>query len=328
MTYIRYDKLLGCFIGGFIGDAIGAPHELRGALPLSQYTGIIRHPIVLKKTRGRKEDIVYPIGTFTDDSQMTLYLIKSIIENNGNYVRDDVIMKYLEFAGQTKMLGRNTRNLLTVKTMKGYLGRVNKHMDPSIESNGTLMRASPLCIFNNYQTCIQDSSITNTSNVNSVCNIIYLYGIRYAIESKSKSEIQELYISLANQYGIETIITAVNQAINGDRRDVDERRVNPDGSLSRRSNKGWIVHGIYAALWSLLHFDNYRDGVNAVVLLGGDTDTLAKIAGDLLGAFYGYENIMSDDVTKYNGQIVFQANANYLGTFVSDVQKMANYYQN
>jgi len=322
-----FDKLLGMFMGGFIGDALGAPFELRGSINIVNYTGLLQYPIVIRN-RFQNEPTTYQVGTFTDDSQMTLYLIKSIINNKGKYIKDKVTLSYMEFANQTKMLGRNTRKLLKgIKTLRGYNNRVTKFMDSSIESNGSMMRVSPLSIYKDYNIWLVDSSITNTSLVNYVCNVIYLYGIRYAIEGKSKDDIKELYISLSKQYNIESIITAVNQAISGEIRNVDERMTNSDGLLGRRTNKGWVVHGIYASLWSLLHFDDYRNGIDSIILLGGDTDTLAKIAGDFLGAFYGYSTIMSNDITKNNGNIVFNVNSDYLNTFVSDVHQLSRYYQ-
>ena len=46
-----------------------------------------------------------------------------------------------------------------------------------------------------------------------------------------------------------------------------------------------------AALWCLLTTDTYRDCVLKAVNLGGDTDTIAAIAGGLAGALYGYDAI-------------------------------------
>ena len=41
----------------------------------------------------------------------------------------------------------------------------------------------------------------------------------------------------------------------------------------------------------LLNTDNYKDCVLKAVNLGGDTDTIAAIAGGLAGLMYGYESI-------------------------------------
>jgi ADP-ribosylglycohydrolase len=54
---------------------------------------------------------------------------------------------------------------------------------------------------------------------------------------------------------------------------------------------GYILDAIAIAQWGLLNFDNFKDGMVAVIQLGGDTDTNAAIYGQLAGAYYGYKAI-------------------------------------
>ncbi len=313
------DKLTGMFIGGFLGDALGAPHEFRYSLSVDMYRGILEHPYFLR--RRWHGNLTFPVGAFTDDSMMTLAMIKSIVSNNG-YVKNDVILKYMDFANETPMLGRNTRALLKgIITLRGYENR-SKKLDPLNESNGALMRASPLAIFSDYVIWMEDSSITNISQANYISNIIYVQALRYAIEGKSKEEIMEMAEMLSNQYGNQNIILAIQQAKSGIRRNVDERIL-----VKGRSNKGWVVHGLYSAFWALYNFSTFKSGIDIVISLGGDTDTNAKIAGDLMGAYYGYSEIMKDKYTEYNANIVFQVNSSHLMSFNADVQKMSQMYQ-
>lgn len=45
---------------------------------------------------------------------------------------------------------------------------------------------------------------------------------------------------------------------------------------------------VAAAIWSVLcHWDNPEDAIIAAVHYGGDTDTIAAMAGNLVGALYG-----------------------------------------
>ena len=53
----------------------------------------------------------------------------------------------------------------------------------------------------------------------------------------------------------------------------------------------YVIDNLKAALWCLLNTDNYKDLILKAVNLGGDTDTVAAIAGGLAGAFYGVEQI-------------------------------------
>ena len=54
---------------------------------------------------------------------------------------------------------------------------------------------------------------------------------------------------------------------------------------------GYVVDTLEASIWCILHTDNYKDCVLKAVNLGGDTDTIAAVAGGLAGIIYGYEDI-------------------------------------
>ena len=58
-----------------------------------------------------------------------------------------------------------------------------------------------------------------------------------------------------------------------------------------RNLGGYIVDAFAISLWGLMHFDTFKDGMMAVIRLGGDTDTNAACYGQLAGAYYGYKNI-------------------------------------
>ena len=53
----------------------------------------------------------------------------------------------------------------------------------------------------------------------------------------------------------------------------------------------YVVDTLEAALWCILHTNTYREAVLRAVNLGGDTDTIAAIAGGVAGLCYGLEQI-------------------------------------
>ena len=56
-------------------------------------------------------------------------------------------------------------------------------------------------------------------------------------------------------------------------------------------SSGYVVDTLEAALWCLLNTDTYESCVLKAVNLGGDTDTVAAVAGGLAGLFYGFDAI-------------------------------------
>ena len=76
---------------------------------------------------------------------------------------------------------------------------------------------------------------------------------------------------------------------------------------------GYIVDTFAIALWGLQNFKNFKDGMMAVIRLGGDTDTNAACYGQLAGAYYGYEAIpeewrkgvyLSDELVKIADELL------------------------
>ena len=57
------------------------------------------------------------------------------------------------------------------------------------------------------------------------------------------------------------------------------------------NNSGWCVSTLEAALWAFQTTGNFRDGMIAAVNLGGDSDTIGAVYGQIAGAYYGYEAI-------------------------------------
>ena len=69
-----------------------------------------------------------------------------------------------------------------------------------------------------------------------------------------------------------------------------------DSHLSQKNvrSSGYIVHSLEAAFWSFLTSESYDEVIFKAINLGGDTDTIAAIAGGVAGIYYGVEAISSN----------------------------------
>ena len=143
------DRVAGMLMGLFLGDALGAPHEFRCNRKLI-YTGKLEHQAFLVTHFQGKKSL--SVGQVTDDSEMTLALLRTLLEKDGKYDRKSVISSYLEWANSGGwMLGKNTRALLKgVKTVKGYESRMKSVLilpeSEISQSNGAMMRCCPLAL--------------------------------------------------------------------------------------------------------------------------------------------------------------------------------------
>jgi ADP-ribosyl-[dinitrogen reductase] hydrolase len=57
---------------------------------------------------------------------------------------------------------------------------------------------------------------------------------------------------------------------------------------------GYVLESLEAAIWCFWHTHSYADCILAAANLGDDADTTAAIAGQLAGAYYGYQGIRED----------------------------------
>src|SRR5436853_7681534 len=137
-TVISLDRVRGMFMGAFLGDSLGAPHEFKCNSKVL-YTGLLQHrAFMTSQYQGKKE---LEVAQCTDDSELTITLLRTIIADKG-YNKDNVIKAYLTWANsKVWMMGKNTRALLKgVTTLKGYQNRINKILalsdDQRTQSNG------------------------------------------------------------------------------------------------------------------------------------------------------------------------------------------------
>lgn len=301
------DKFKGIIIGLALGDALGAPHEFKSPTPL-KYTGKLEH-IISRYNRFTKETTTFPIGIVTDDTEMTMVLLRSIVAHK-TYSSTDVILKYEQWAKGAKMMGKNTRALFKgVTTVKGYQNRYNKifgtPMTEWTQSNGSLMRCSPFVLFSEYDNLIIDTKLSNPHPINIECGMLYIYLMRYLTFYDNPPEIDSLF-NYAQEPQIMQVLSDVKNKVVRD--------------ISLKSVKGWVITAFYCALWSIYHISTATEAYKYFIDQLGDTDTNAAILGALYGSKYGFNGLYLEQ--KDNIDLLFKVNSGVLGdldTIISEL---------
>nr|QBK91769.1 MAG: ADP-ribosylglycohydrolase [Pithovirus LCPAC304] len=285
-------NVLAMFYGGALGDALGVPFEFRHSRPLSDYHGKLEYRPMMKSRQGTRYGVV---GSVSDDTDMSIALARSIIQNGGVYSRSKAILQYIEWANSKPMgMGHNTRKLFTTIKFKAksaintYEAHYAKRFNPALkdgiskkdaQSNGSLMRCAALALSpgTNYKNVVDDVNLTNPNVINRECGVIYVKILRELLFG-------ELGVDPLETAKQPKIQEAIRQAKNKEVRDV------------RSIGKGWVVHAFYCAVYCLLNFEDYASAIDWVIRLGGDTDTNAAIAGSLMGAKVGYPMLTDPEV--------------------------------
>jgi ADP-ribosyl-[dinitrogen reductase] hydrolase len=282
------DRAQGCLVGVVLGDALGAPHEFfRGA----QYTGRLEHPSrFFTRWQG---NYILPPGQVTDDSEMTLTLARTLLRAGG-YNADSAAMAYIEWANSgIRSMGTNTRGLFKgIKTLKGYRARMAKvlalPLDQRSQSNGAMMRCSPLSLLEGDDCIVADCSLTNPHPVPVDANVVYVNALMEAQRGVPRERILADALSRAQTPEVREILRTVG---NGEQREVKEK-------------KGWCLHALWCAFTALSRSGNYQESIDWVIGLGGDTDTNAAITGALLGSYLGLDAVLAEERTADNFRVL------------------------
>jgi ADP-ribosylglycohydrolase len=305
------DKIKGMIVGACMGDALGAPYELRNSRSLTEYNSLFAAaPLTQFYNRYTKEMKYMARGQYTDDGELTVLLFKSLSENSKQYNKEIMVLRYLEWANSTnnRCMGKNTRRLFKgVTTNRGYISRFNKaftsqHLRDAAQSNGALMRCSPLAIIENSPdrrlAVMDDCSITNPSYVAVGINVIYVELLHSILSGEKDPEhLNKIIETTSGKYLKNKIkIKPISRF---------------DTPRNVTNNKGWCVHGLFCALYGLnkaIKGGEMLDILSEIISWGGDTDTNACIAGAMLGAFFGFNNMNSEEKLRQNIEILLNSN--------------------
>ena len=263
MTSI-HDRIKGCLMGLMCGDALGSPIEFKTPEQLAARfpQGVRGMEAGWGSTAGRVR------GEITDDSEMALSLLDSLVQEGGFHVAC-VRQAYIDWLDSDPPdAGTTIRAALWL------------HEDTSkSEANGALMRIAPLAIWGALHPEVDvlidaalDAKLTHTHPKCAVANVVYVAAVKAALLGHTREEIYSSALKLAEQFSPEIHALLLAAA---------------DREPDYYPLPGWLHHALQAAFYQLLHAESFEQGLCAVVNRLGDPDTNGAIAGALLGAYFG-----------------------------------------
>jgi hypothetical protein len=212
---VDVNRVRSMLMGVFLGDALGAPHEFGYNSHLS-YTGELIYPTrFISQYVGTRHLVVAQV---TDDSEMTLALARSIVSNRG-YIKEQVIQSYLQWANAGNvMIGRNTRSLFkSGKTLKSYYKNYDQAFSTlenraTAQSNGALMRSTPLaCLWSN-DPVIEDAGLTNPSKIAVDAELTYVTALRLALMGTDCTTIWNTIKTITQTNEVKELLNDIEQA--------------------------------------------------------------------------------------------------------------------
>ncbi len=308
---LMLSKTMGCLAGVAIGDAMGMPTSSFSPEQIRERFGKVTS--FIDAPNGHIIHDGLRAGQVTDDTQITLILVDVILEE-GFVSKEGFakrLLKWSEGLGslKDKMLGPSTKRTLE-KIAKG--ARIQNIVGTGT-TDGASMRISPVGILNTgfdlekvvedvAKACIlthnTDVAISAASSVACAIskavagkcevNDIIEAGIRGA---KLGSRFGILYPAAPVDKRIELAIKLVNQAKNFD--DIIDCLYNYVGAGIESNEAIPTAFGVFFAADG-----EPMEAITLATNIGGDSDTIASIAGAMAGAFKGIEAFPKGMVKK------------------------------
>ncbi len=273
------DRALGSILGLAIGDALGAPYEFKA--PVSADT-----PITMDYN-----DNWHP-GRWTDDTAMAIGIMQAWAKH-GNITsvkaQDELVKIWKEWSETAPDCGVQTRMVLRslkdVTAAEATLAAEAVHIATGRSAgNGSLMRVAPLALLRLpdeqvAEVVTQISKLTHYEADAAYACILWVFAIRHAIKTDE----------LSFEPGFKFLPAEVHDKWRGY---IAEAEMFPPVQFE---NNGWVVAAFKAAASAVMIGEyDFVKGIEAAVRSGYDTDTVAAIAGSLLGALTG-PNYLPDE---------------------------------
>jgi ADP-ribosyl-[dinitrogen reductase] hydrolase len=259
----------GCWLGQLSGDSLGSLVEFLDAGTIAN-----QHPRGVRSLvdGGTWNTLA---GQPTDDSEMALALARTLI-SQGEFQVESAFHAYRDWMESGPFdIGNTTR------------GALSGRLSATSQANGSVMRASPLALWNlamddeaREAMTRRDAAITHPHTNCRDATAVFVHTVHRAVaegldrESLYGSALEFARSRCEGPDVLDWIARAKTSA--------------PEDFMSK---EGWVAIARQNAFYRLLHSDSFEAGVIETVACGGDTDTNAAIAGALLGAVYGRESV-------------------------------------
>lgn len=246
------NKAKGMLWGLIVGDAFGSP---------IQFSGKDSHPWITEMVECPVFNL--PAGYWTDDGSMAMCIMDSYVRKGG-YDLADIGQTFVRWLyegylsskdGQAFDVGGATYSA-GLALRRGSL--VNGSEDS--QGNGSIMRFAPS----------------------------YLLAQKESDPAKAMHEISDLTHSSGKvREVVDRLAKVLGEHMAGNR----TAEVSAYKTRESVNNSGWAVSTLDAALWAFNTTESFEEGLIAAVNLGGDSDTIGAVFGQIAGAYYGFDAI-------------------------------------
>ncbi|MBM3140180.1 MAG: ADP-ribosylglycohydrolase family protein [Chloroflexi bacterium] len=336
------ERVLGCLLGGAIGDALGAPLEFMSLQEIRHRWGQ-RGALTYAPLNGRT-------GVITDDTQMTLWTIEGLLrarssEQQGRDTDTVAVIHraylrwlhtqgvpwtsargpHIEDPGPTGWLVTNRRlfdeqapgNTCLSALRSGLVGSPAEPINDS-KGCGGAMRVAPVGLVaeHPFELAMAVAAITHGHPSGYLAAAAFARVVADLLSGRSLPEaINAAHEELTLRTGHQETSAAMSSAVDL------ERSSSGTAEDVERLGGGWVAEEALAiAIYCALRATDFRSGVILAANHSGDSDSTASMTGNLLGAKLGLGGLPPDLVEGLEARdLIMEIGEDFVECFVRGV---------
>jgi ADP-ribosyl-[dinitrogen reductase] hydrolase len=299
------DRFLGCMLGLAIGDAFGMPVEGWAPEEIQSRHGWVDTYLPRLGPDGSQLESA---GEITDDTEMMLCHVESLVSTGGLVDPENTGMRFLRLfkSESRRFMGRTTQRSLmqadeTGDFQSGYGGE-------HAAGNGVAMRIAPLGLIHSVgrfnpevfvREVMRAALITHANPEAINGGVAIAYGVRLQITGEVPPDVlAEEVCSFIDEDEVSRRIRAAGMLARP-----GLSRESHVENLQRIGTSGYVADSVGAAFYcATVAGNDLRAAIELAVNAGGDTDTVAAMAGALVGAHAGASTFPLDLVEGLAGR--------------------------
>lgn len=279
LTSHQLDRAVGAVLASAAGDALGSQYEF-GPAHGDDFVpgfgiGVFGHAA----------------GEWTDDTAMAMPILTALADGASLLdpaALEGIVTSWVEWSQTAKDVGTQTRSVLTrlhgdhSETASRRVSQALHERSGRSSGNGSLMRTGPVALgflapgaeAGLAEAAGRIAQLTHWEDDNVDASVLWCLGMRHAILTGELDVVAGL--AWVPEIRRDRWMTLIDEAL-------------APGAHPRdfQAGNGWVVRALQGALAAVAGARSVRDALERAIRGGGDTDTVAAIAGALAGARWG-----------------------------------------
>jgi poly(ADP-ribose) glycohydrolase ARH3 len=271
------DRFIGCFLGLAIGDALGGKFEAQNADAIRQ-----RFPTSAALLGCPQEEIWY-----TDDTQMAIGVAETLVAH-GEIVEERLCAAFVANYVPSRGYGRGARAALeAMEEGRDYREVAEQYFPGGSYGNGAAMRVAPVgLLFRDDR-----SRLWEQARLSALPTHRHALGI----EGAQLLALAVAHASRADRFCKDDLfaeLLAATESAEYRGKLEQAAQAQSPAELADLGNRIEALHSVPTAIASFaMTPDSFKATIANVIFLGGDTDTLAAMAGAISGAHVGLSGL-------------------------------------